>query len=185
MLISTARPDCCSTMATLFRSEPMSKCQLYLPPEAAYNCVAELGELGSRNYYFNRVTPPTLVGLVQFVDLNPEVSAFQRQFVSEVKRCEEMERILRFVETEALKEKIEIPDQKEENFSAPAPREMVELESNLTTIETNLKEVNTNYVALRYSHMDSWIVGLKYFQEKPSGVDRAEEHVEQNRDFSQ
>ena len=31
---------------TLFKSERMSKCQLYLPPEAAYNCVAELGELG-------------------------------------------------------------------------------------------------------------------------------------------
>ena len=51
MLLSPARSDCCPTMATLFRSEPMSKCQLYLPPEAAYNCVAELGELGSRNWY--------------------------------------------------------------------------------------------------------------------------------------
>lgn len=83
------------------------------------------------------------------MDLNPDVSAFQRQFVSEVKRCEEMERVLRFVETEALKEKIAIAEQREENISAPAPREMVELESNLTTVETNLKEVNTNYVALR------------------------------------
>lgn len=34
-------------------------------------------------------------GLAQFVDLNPDVSAFQRQFVGEVKRCEEMERKLR------------------------------------------------------------------------------------------
>ena len=33
-------------MGTLFKSELMSRCQLYLPPEAAYNCVAELGELG-------------------------------------------------------------------------------------------------------------------------------------------
>ena len=33
-------------MGTLFRSEPMCKAQFYLPPEAAYNCVAELGELG-------------------------------------------------------------------------------------------------------------------------------------------
>ena len=29
----------------------MSKCQLYLPPEAAYNCVAELGELGIVKYF--------------------------------------------------------------------------------------------------------------------------------------
>ena len=39
-------------------------------------------------------------GVVQFVDLNPEVSSFQRQFVSEVKRCEEMERKLRYIESE-------------------------------------------------------------------------------------
>ena len=60
-----------------------------------------------------------------------------------------MERVLRFVESEAIKERIVIPDQREDNISAPAPREMVELESNLNTIETNLREVNTNYVALR------------------------------------
>jgi len=125
-------------MGTLFKSELMSKCQLYLPPEAAYNCIAELGELG----------------LAQFVDLNPEVSAFQRQFVGEVKRCEEMERKLRFVETEIVKEKIVIAEESEANVPAPAPREMVELESSLTTIETNLKEVNTNYVALRKNHLE-------------------------------
>lgn len=88
-------------------------------------------------------------GLVQFVDLNPDVSAFQRQFVSEVKRCEEMERILRYVETEIVREKIEVTEAREETIAAPAPREMVELESELTTTENNLREVNTNYVALR------------------------------------
>ena len=30
----------------LFRSEPVSRCQLILQSEAAYNCVNELGELG-------------------------------------------------------------------------------------------------------------------------------------------
>ncbi len=44
--------------------------------------------------------PRYVVGLVQFVDLNPEVSSFQRQFVNEVKRCEEMERKLRYIESE-------------------------------------------------------------------------------------
>jgi V-type H+-transporting ATPase subunit a len=130
--------DCCSDMGTLFKSELMSKCQLYLPPEAAYNCVAELGELG----------------LAQFVDLNPDVSAFQRQFVGEVKRCEEMERKLRYVETEIVKEKIKIAEESEENVPAPAPREMIELEASLTTIENNLREVNTNYVALRKNHLE-------------------------------
>ena len=44
----------------LFRSEPMARCQLILQSEAAYNCISELGELG----------------LVQFVDLNPEISRY-------------------------------------------------------------------------------------------------------------
>ena len=33
-------------MGSLLRSEAMSLCQLFLQSEAAYNCVAELGELG-------------------------------------------------------------------------------------------------------------------------------------------
>lgn len=33
-------------MGSLFRSEEMSLCQLFLQTEAAYACVAELGELG-------------------------------------------------------------------------------------------------------------------------------------------
>ncbi len=53
---------------SLFRSEEMALCQLFLQSEAAYSCVSELGELG----------------LVQFRDLNPETNAFQRKFVNEV-----------------------------------------------------------------------------------------------------
>lgn len=33
-------------MATIFRSEEMSLCQLFLQPDAAYSCISELGELG-------------------------------------------------------------------------------------------------------------------------------------------
>ena len=56
------------TGGSLFRSEEMALCQLFLQSEAAYNCVSELGELG----------------LVQFRDLNPDINAFQRKFVNEV-----------------------------------------------------------------------------------------------------
>ena len=56
---------------SLFRSEEMALCQLFLQSEAAYGCVSELGELG----------------LVQFRDLNPETNAFQRKFVNEVSRA--------------------------------------------------------------------------------------------------
>ena len=33
-------------MGSLFRSEDMTLCQLYLQAESAYACVSELGELG-------------------------------------------------------------------------------------------------------------------------------------------
>ncbi len=33
-------------MCSLFRSEEMALCQLFLQSEAAYACVSELGELG-------------------------------------------------------------------------------------------------------------------------------------------
>lgn len=33
-------------MGELYRSESMAKCQLFLQTEAAYACVAEMGELG-------------------------------------------------------------------------------------------------------------------------------------------
>ena len=35
------------------------------------------------------------LGCVQFIDLNPEAASFQRQFTSDIKRCEEIERKLR------------------------------------------------------------------------------------------
>uniref|UniRef100_A0A8C9G8V2 V-type proton ATPase subunit a n=1 Tax=Pavo cristatus TaxID=9049 RepID=A0A8C9G8V2_PAVCR len=76
-------------MASVFRSEEMSLMQLFLQVEAAYCCVAELGDLG----------------LVQFRDLNANVNSFQRKFVNEVRRCESLERILRKPPTRtALKE---------------------------------------------------------------------------------
>lgn len=33
-------------MGSIFRSEPMTLCQLYIQPEAAYLSLSELGELG-------------------------------------------------------------------------------------------------------------------------------------------
>ncbi|TRY71734.1 hypothetical protein TCAL_03410, partial [Tigriopus californicus] len=140
---SSSGQSCFSNMcsfggnAVLFRSEPMSRCQLILQSEAAYNCIAELGELG----------------LVQFVDLNPEVSSFQRKFVSEVKRCEEMERKMRYIQKEAMRDELPIHEP-DENPPAPAPREMTELETSLSHLEKDLSDVTTNYVALKKNQQD-------------------------------
>ncbi|CAF0895182.1 unnamed protein product, partial [Didymodactylos carnosus] len=119
-------------MSTIFRSEEMTLCQLFLQPEAAYSCISELGELG----------------IVQFRDLNPNVNAFQRKFVNEVRRCEEMGRKLRFLETEIKKDSLPIYDP-EDNPEAPKPREMIDLEATFEKLDHELKEINTNADALK------------------------------------
>lgn len=46
----------------MFRSEKMSLCQLFIQPEAAYQSVAELGELGIAQ--FNDVSRISFVSLL-------------------------------------------------------------------------------------------------------------------------
>uniref|UniRef100_A0A7N6C3E9 V-type proton ATPase subunit a n=1 Tax=Anabas testudineus TaxID=64144 RepID=A0A7N6C3E9_ANATE len=120
-------------MGELFRSEEMTLAQLFLQSEAAYCCVSELGE----------------IGMVQFRDLNPDVNAFQRKFVNEVRRCEEMDRKLRFVEKEINKANIPIVDTGE-NPEVPFPRDMIDLEK----LENELKEINTNQEALKKNFLE-------------------------------
>uniref|UniRef100_A0A7N9IAM0 V-type proton ATPase subunit a n=1 Tax=Macaca fascicularis TaxID=9541 RepID=A0A7N9IAM0_MACFA len=134
-------------MGELFRSEEMTLAQLFLQSEAAYCCVSELGELGK----------------VQFRDLNPDVNVFQRKFVNEVRRCEEMDRKLRFVEKEIRKANILIMDTGE-NPEVPFPRDMIDLEANFEKIENELKEINTNQEALKRNFLE--LTELKFILRK-------------------
>uniref|UniRef100_A0A673BEI1 V-type proton ATPase subunit a n=1 Tax=Sphaeramia orbicularis TaxID=375764 RepID=A0A673BEI1_9TELE len=97
-------------MGELFRSEEMTLAQLFLQSEAAYCCVSELGE----------------IGMVQFRDLNPDVNVFQRKFVNEVRRCEEMDRKL---------------------------SNLLYLMSGFS-LENELKEINTNQEALKKNFLE-------------------------------
>uniref|UniRef100_A0A673BK16 V-type proton ATPase subunit a n=1 Tax=Sphaeramia orbicularis TaxID=375764 RepID=A0A673BK16_9TELE len=124
-------------MGELFRSEEMTLAQLFLQSEAAYCCVSELGE----------------IGMVQFRDLNPDVNVFQRKFVNEVRRCEEMDRKLRFVEKEVKKANIPIVDTGE-NPEVPFPRDMIDLEATFEKLENELKEINTNQEALKKNFLE-------------------------------
>ncbi|XP_042330005.1 V-type proton ATPase 116 kDa subunit a1 isoform X2 [Sceloporus undulatus] len=151
-------------MGELFRSEEMTLAQLFLQSEAAYCCVSELGELGK----------------VQFRDLNPDVNVFQRKFVNEVRRCEEMDRKLRFVEKEIKKANIPITDTGE-NPEVPFPRDMIDLEANFEKIENELKEINTNQEALKRNFLE--LTELKFILRKTQQFfDEAELHHQQMAD---
>ncbi|XP_036132258.1 V-type proton ATPase 116 kDa subunit a2 isoform X3 [Molossus molossus] len=131
-------------MGSLFRSETMCLAQLFLQSGTAYECLSALGERG----------------LVQFRDLNQNVSSFQRKFVGEVKRCEELERILAYLVQEIHRAGLPLP---EGESSPPAPplKQVLEMQEQLQKLEVELREVTKNKEKLRknllelieYTHM--------------------------------
>merc|ERR1719412_2231384 len=148
-----------TTAGSLFRSEEMALCQLFLQSEAAYACVSELGELG----------------FVQFRDLNPDTNAFQRKFVNEVRRCDEMERKLRFLEKEIKKDDIPMLDTGD-SPEAPQPREMIDLEATFEKLEHELQEVNQNAEALKRNFLE--LTELKHILRKTQQFFDEQEELE-------
>ena len=71
-------------MGSWWRSEEMTYVSLVVSEEASQSCIRELGTLGC----------------LQFTDLNPELTPFQRRYVAYIKRCDEMERKIRYVHAE-------------------------------------------------------------------------------------
>ncbi|XP_071244340.1 V-type proton ATPase 116 kDa subunit a 3 isoform X3 [Salvelinus alpinus] len=119
-------------MGAFFRSEEVCLVQLFLQSGSAYNCVSELGELG----------------LVEFRDLNPNVNSFQRKFVNEVRRCEEMEKTFTYLEQEIVRSLF--PPQvgplptPSPLPSAPQPRELMAIEEESERLARELREVSRN-----------------------------------------
>uniref|UniRef100_A0A673WZA2 V-type proton ATPase subunit a n=1 Tax=Salmo trutta TaxID=8032 RepID=A0A673WZA2_SALTR len=132
-------------MGSVFRSEEMCLAQLFLQSGSAYDCISELGEMG----------------LVEFRDINPSVNSFQRRFVSEIKRCEEMERILGYLLREIRKANIAVPEDDEICPVAPPPKHVLEIMEQLQRLEVELSEVARNKEKLQrnllelteYTHM--------------------------------
>ncbi|XP_040898153.1 V-type proton ATPase 116 kDa subunit a [Toxotes jaculatrix] len=131
-------------MCSLLRSEEMCLAQLFLQSGSAYDCISELGELG----------------LVEFRDLNPSVNAFQRKHVNEIKKCEEMERILGYLLREIKKADISLPEA-DVNPVAPLPKHIMVIMEQLQRLELELGEVTRNKEKLQknllelteYTHM--------------------------------
>ncbi|XP_034243937.1 V-type proton ATPase 116 kDa subunit a-like isoform X2 [Thrips palmi] len=149
-------------MGAMFRSEEMALCQLFIQPEAAYSSVSTLGEMG----------------IAQFRDMNPRVNPFMRKFVSEVRRCDELERKLRFIEEELKKDDVKVPEPVQQP-NAPNPREIIDLEAHLEKTETEMLELSQNGVNLRSNFKE--LKEMTYVLEKAQTFMDEQEESDSNR----
>lgn len=122
----------CWPAMDLLRSEPMQLVQLIIPFESAHRTISYLGDLG----------------LFQFNDLNAEKSPFQRTYATQIKRCGEMARKLRFFRDQMIKEGLS-PSSRS---SAVPYVNLDELEVKLGELEVELVEMNANNEKLQRSY---------------------------------
>ncbi|CAI9286706.1 unnamed protein product [Lactuca saligna] len=116
----------------LFRSEPMHLVQLIIPIESVHLTISYLGD----------------IGLIQFKDLNADKSPFQRTYASQIKRCGEMARKLRFFKDQMSK--AGTTWSLKPNILADIHLDDVELR--LGELEAELIEINTNNEKLQRSY---------------------------------
>ncbi|KAJ1375097.1 hypothetical protein KIN20_038351 [Parelaphostrongylus tenuis] len=130
-------------MGSLARSEEMRFCQLIVEKDAAFNCVAELGK---QPY-------------VQFKDLNPDVNPFQRTFVRDIRRFDEMERKLRFLESQITRNHIIITGRLDRgDYSIMPTAELNQLETTLADLERDVNNMNESdsQLLMNYMELKEW-----------------------------
>lgn len=90
-----------------------------------------------------------------FSQLNPEVNAYNRNFVSEVRRCDEMQRKLRYIESELNKDSVPIPELNDSmSTHAPHPREIINLEARFEKTENEIMELSQNGLNLKSNFLE-------------------------------
>ncbi|SCV05859.1 LANO_0H16754g1_1 [Lachancea nothofagi CBS 11611] len=114
----------------MFRSAEMSLVQVYIPQEIARDAVYSLGDQG----------------LVQFRDLNTKIRAFQRTFVPEVRRLDNLQRQYRYLYQLLCEHHIKIFPEADEELShgfqmAPGTSKIDDHIENGTLIEERTKQL--------------------------------------------
>ncbi|KAK1761054.1 V-type proton ATPase subunit A [Echria macrotheca] len=151
---------------TPFRSADMSMVQLYISNEIGREVVNALGELG----------------LVQFRDLNGDISAFQRAFTQDIRRLDNVERQLRYFH--AQMEKAGIPlrklDLDVDTLAAPTTTEIDELAERSQSLEQRVSSLNESYETLKKREVEltewRWVL-----REAGGFFDRAHGNVDEIR----
>lgn len=121
---------------SLFRSSPMSLTQLYISNEIGREVVSALGELGC----------------VQFRDLNPKTTAFQRTFTKEIRRLDNVERQLNYFKAQMEKNVIPMRssyDFDENTLAAPNAGDIDELAERSQGLEQRISSLNESYETLK------------------------------------
>eukprot|EP00737_Agarophyton_chilense_P000246 gb/GEZJ01000281.1/.p1 GENE.gb/GEZJ01000281.1/~~gb/GEZJ01000281.1/.p1 ORF type:complete len:865 (-),score=129.97 gb/GEZJ01000281.1/:967-3561(-) len=152
-------------MGALFRSEDMALLRLYFERAAAHATVDELGKLG----------------IVQFKDLNPEQSAFQGSFSADVRRCDDMQRRIRFLVSQIEHDpNLSLPDMripKDIYESRAFSLRLDKLDDVLSTHEASLLQMNAHWDTLNVQRNE--LVELRYVLEKGSDFFRSAPRVQQ------
>ncbi|ORX91936.1 V0/A0 complex, 116-kDa subunit of ATPase [Basidiobolus meristosporus CBS 931.73] len=142
----------------------MSLVQLFIPTEVARPTVSHLGELG----------------VIQFRDLNSDTTAFQRAFVNEIRRLDDIERNIFSLIKQS--EKLLIKPRAypiQEYFSRPqTTREIDELEEKVNQYEQRLAQMNSSYESLQKRLME--MTEIKHILQQATTFFReAEAHQEE------
>lgn len=102
------------------------------------------------------------------------MNAFQRKFVGEVRRCDEMQRKIRYVEMEVKKDGVKIKDCADAP-RAPNPREIIDLEAHLEKTENEIMELSQNAVNLKTNYLE--LMELRHVLEKTQSFFFEEEAI--------
>lgn len=121
-------------MATPPSPSPRPSLQLYVPIDQAHAVVEELAQLE----------------LIQFKDLNPDVNPFQRTYVSQIRRCDEAERRLRFLTQQIKAQNIPIRPYEDtvallDQNNRSGAQALDELDTRLQESEARVAAMNNSY----------------------------------------
>lgn len=80
--------------------------------------------------------------------LNESVSAFQRRFTVDIRRCEELEKSFTFLEEQVRRAGLALPPP-EGRLPAPPPRDLLRIQEETERLAQELRDVQGNHQALR------------------------------------
>ncbi|OWR50462.1 Vha100-2 isoform A [Danaus plexippus plexippus] len=142
-------------MGCMLRSDLMTFCDIFIQPETAFEIVAHFGEMGCAQFVDEvKRNLISCSGGIFKARMTPDVKAFQRNYVTEVCRCAEMERKLLYMESEMLKDNIEIVMYDSLKPAALPLNELSALENIIDKWESDVIDMSENQTTLLKNYLE-------------------------------